>query len=534
MNHIAFNNSVKSVIWQEREGSCNGLRARHEVSSFPSGLNRGLTWCSTPCNYKDDDAWQPTKPNKGGFPMKSFYLGIDVSKGYADFVIMDQYKKPIVKNFQIDDTFEGHAHLYDILKGFLARHPKSSLYAGLESTGGYENNWYKSLIGFKALLNIQTAHLNPLGVSHNIKADLERNGTDKISAKGIAEYLISHPEKVDYQKKDTLSHLKKLWGFTETLTKQKTQLKNQLQNLMYTANPELIAFCRDGFPEWILKLLLKYPTADNLKKARAQTLAKIPYISLQRAQELIGNAKRSVASSTDSVTAQIMSATTNQILQLQALIAKQRELMSKQCDMQEVEILKSFVGIGDISAISLMIEIQNIARFKSSKSLAAYWGLHPVYKQSGDGNGGFKMSKKGRKNPRKILYNVAITAINYNPVIKPLYEYHINKGRNKMSAIGVCMHKIVRIIFGMLKNRTAFNPEIDRKNGKRSLPDIANITKKSKDRRFQTYDKKAPVTRRQRKKRLEREPSQSVNNTKRGISAPVPLGVIITKILSEL
>ena len=55
--------------------------------------------------------------------MKSFYLGIDVSKGYSDFVIINQQKQPVVKNFQLDDTFEGHSCLYDVISRFLAVHP---------------------------------------------------------------------------------------------------------------------------------------------------------------------------------------------------------------------------------------------------------------------------------------------------------------------------------------------------------------------------------------------------------------------------
>ena len=152
--------------------------------------------------------------------MKSFYLGIDVSKGYADFVIIDQQKKTVVENFQLDDTFEGHSQLYEIVNRFLADHPQATLFAAVESTGGYENNWYNELTKFQASLNIQSARLNPLAVVHNSKADLKRNGTDKISARSVAEYLVAHPEKVLYQQQDTLAGLRKQWGFIRMLTKQ--------------------------------------------------------------------------------------------------------------------------------------------------------------------------------------------------------------------------------------------------------------------------------------------------------------------------
>ncbi|PXF59154.1 MAG: hypothetical protein C4B58_04375 [Deltaproteobacteria bacterium] len=71
-----------------------------------------------------------------------YYLGADVSKGYADFVILDSRKQPVEKNFQMDDRFPGHCQLYDMLDNFYQNHPDSKIYAAVESTGGYENNWF--------------------------------------------------------------------------------------------------------------------------------------------------------------------------------------------------------------------------------------------------------------------------------------------------------------------------------------------------------------------------------------------------------
>jgi len=466
--------------------------------------------------------------------MTSFYLGIDVSKGYADFVILNQHKQTAMENFQLDDTFHGHSQLYEILERFSAKHQKATLYAAVESTGGFENNWYQTLVGFQASLPIQTARLNPLGVMHNSKADLKRNKTDKISAQSVAEYLVSHSEKVQYQQENSLAGLRKQWSFVQMLTKQSTQFLNQLHSLMYTANPELLSFCRDGMPDWVVKLLLQYPTAKRLAKARANTLAKIPYVTIERAKTLISGAKNSVASSVDDVSAQLIIATATQILHHKKTIADQTDLMAAQCDMPEVRLLKTFIGIGDTLAIGLMIEIENIVRFKTVKKLASYWGVHPMYKISGDGSGSFKMSKQGRIQPRRLLYLVALTAIGHNPVIKPLYEYHVQQGREKMDAIGICMHKILRIIYGMLKNNTAFDPKIDDRNRKRIVRSKKSRSKKDKNRRFQSYDTGAPVSRRQNKKRMEREQSQSVNNTECGISAPVPMASIIADVLAKL
>lgn len=466
--------------------------------------------------------------------MTSFYMGIDVSKGYADFVILNQQKRPVEENFQLDDTFQGHSQLYEILDRFLASHPKATLYAAVESTGGFENNWYKTMTDFQASMPILTARLNPKGVMHNSKADLKRNKTDKISAQSVAEYLISHPEKVRYQQEDSLASLRKQWSFVQMLTKQRTQLVNQLHSLIYTTNPELLSYCRDGFPDWVVTLLLQYPTARRLARAQAKTVAKIPYVTIERAQTIIAVAKNSVASSIDDINAQLVIAMAKQILHLKKTIDDQTKLMATKCDLPEVRLLKSFIGIGDTLSIGLMIEIQSISRFKTVKKLASFWGVHPIYKISGDGSGSFKMSKQGRVQPRRLLFLVALTAINHNPIIKLLYDYHIKQGRQKVDAIGICMHKILRIIYGMLKNNTAFEPHIDGSNRKRMMRSPKTGLKKDKNRRYQNYDTGAPVSRRQNKKRMEQDQSQSVNNTECGISDLVPLKDILTNVLNKL
>lgn len=449
-------------------------------------------------------------------------MGVDVSKGHADFVILDSKKQPVKDNFQLDDTFIGHCHLYDRLHKFYINHPDSKIYAAVESTGGYENNWFNSLFKLQSSFNLETARLNPFGVNANSKADLKRNVTDKISAQNVAEFLIAHPEKVSYQQQDYLASLRKQWGFIKMLTKQSTQLLNQIESLIYSASPELLVYCKDGMPDWILKLLLRYPTAANLSKAKVSSVARIPYISSARAKELVATAKKSVASFTDRVTGQLIVATAKQILHLKKSISSQTKIMAKDCSLPEVDLLKTFSGINEFSAIGLMIEIQSVERFSSVKKMASFFSLHPVFKISGDGTSGFRMSKQGRKEPRRILFMVAFSAIRFNPLIREIYQDRVQKGMEKMAAIGLCMHKILRIIYGMLKHNRAFDPEVDLKNREKMAKGQKKIHR-DKNRRYQNFDPKAPISRRQKMKRKEWEQSHSDNITKSGIIAPIPV-----------
>ena len=159
--------------------------------------------------------------------MSNYYLGIDVSKGYADFIILDSNKRIIEPNFQLDDTFEGHQKPFCFFKQFFKDHNDAVVYAALESTGGYENNWYHSLRKFQDTFNLKIARLNPKGVNYYSKAGLNRVITDKLAAINIAEYLITYPEKVSYQNQSYYYPLKRKWKFIRSLVKDRTRYLNQ-------------------------------------------------------------------------------------------------------------------------------------------------------------------------------------------------------------------------------------------------------------------------------------------------------------------
>ena len=199
--------------------------------------------------------------------------------------------------------------------------------------------------------------------------------------------------------------------------------------------------------------------------------------------------------------------------------------MAKQCAIPEVALLKTIPGISDASAIGLMLEIQSIKRFSSVKKLASFFGIHPAFKTSGDGTSSVRMSKQGRKEPRKILFMVAFVSLAVNPHIRVIYEEHTGKGMKKMAAIGLCMHKILRIIYGMLKNNQAYDCQVDQKNREGRTAREAPRSVKNVSRRYEIFDQQAPISRRQSNKRKEWKQSQGDNITQCGIGVPIPSAV---------
>ncbi len=460
---------------------------------------------------------------KDNFYHSHYYMGGDVSKGYCDFVILNSVKKIVESNFQLDDTPNGHKILTDNLRAFFASRPQTTLHIGLESTGGYENNWYHTLLNIACKgsamengngnTNIKVTRLNPFGVKKYWESELERNKTDKISARMIAEYLISHQKNIIYNQTDSQTSVKKYWTFVKLLIKQRSQLKNQFNWALYSTQPYLLTYCKDGVPQWVFKLVEKYPTACLLAQTDVKTLAQIPYVSLDRAKQLIKHAKISIGAEQDVITAYRIRSLVGQIVSLNKFIEGQIEVMSSYCSSEDLEILASFKGIGTYSAVGLLFIIRDIQRFEFSKNLSSFTGMHPALVVSGDGTWEIGMSKRGSKEARAILFNVAKSAIVNNKMIKELYEGYLAKGKCKMSAIGIMMHKILRIVYGMLKHRKKFDPSIDEANRNKTKAKAKEKEKNNdknkdkgkkefdKNRRYQSHDQNAPISRRQNQKR---------------------------------
>ena len=418
---------------------------------------------------------------------KKGFLGIDVSKGYADFVLFDEQCGILEAFFQLSDTALGRKDLRERILGW-QKQGLEALYCGVESTGGYENNWHSLLKGLQTTGGIWVSRLNAKAVKSMSEASLKRTITDAVSAENIASYLVKFPEKVDYglRVQPSSEHFKEGRQFITGLslwTKQKVQLSNQLEKLLYQNLSELLIYCRHGIPAWLLHMLVKYPSAGQVKKAGAARLVKINGISKEKAETILKKISENNYL-TGSAIQHLISTTARQILHQQSLIASNKSYLNAIYNEDpSVKLLVAIKGIGLDSAVSLVLEIEDVSRFVNAKKIVAYFGIEPTFKQSGDGLWGSHKSKKGRGHIRSVHYMVALSAVRYNPIFKKLYARFRAKGMTHKQAAGVVMNKMLRVIYGVLKSGIAFDPEIDKKNSERAVEKQAKKSRKTKKKR---------------------------------------------------
>lgn len=126
---------------------------------------------------------------------------------------------------------------------------------------------------------------------------------------------------------------------------------------------------------------------------------------------------------------------------------------------EQQTLLTSIPGIGLHSAITILGELGSIEHFSSARQLAAFAGLTPQQRQSGSSiNGKTRLCKIGNARLRKALYFPALVMIRYCPQIQAFRERLLAAGKQKMQVVGAVMHKLIRIIYGVLSSRENFDP----------------------------------------------------------------------------
>jgi transposase len=128
--------------------------------------------------------------------------------------------------------------------------------------------------------------------------------------------------------------------------------------------------------------------------------------------------------------------------------------------LENFQFLLTIPGIGEESAIAILAEVPDIRAFRNARQLAAYAGAIPRNITSGSSvYAKPRLSKVGSRTLCKALFFPAIVAKNHNPIVMSFCQRLKEKGKHNMAIVGAAMRKLLHIIFGILRSKSAFNPE---------------------------------------------------------------------------
>ena len=146
-------------------------------------------------------------------------------------------------------------------------------------------------------------------------------------------------------------------------------------------------------------------------------------------------------------------------LQIAAIEKKVREHLKKHPALSDkVQLLRSIKGVGWLTAVIAIAELPNIDQHTDARAICAWAGLTPRRWQSGKTELPSRLSKRGNRHLRQALFMPALVAKKYNPLLRSFADKLRSKGKRPGAIVGAVAHKMLRIIVGLLKSNSSFDP----------------------------------------------------------------------------
>ena len=127
-----------------------------------------------------------------------------------------------------------------------------------------------------------------------------------------------------------------------------------------------------------------------------------------------------------------------------------------------IDKLMAIKGVGLLTVSGFIAEVGDIKRFDDPKQLQKLAGYAIVANESGKHKGESRISYRGRKRLRYVLYEAALSLAGRNPEFRRIYEYYKTRKDNplkKMQALIAVACKVIRVFYVILKKGVDYDPE---------------------------------------------------------------------------
>jgi len=234
--------------------------------------------------------------------------------------------------------------------------------------------------------------INPLSIKRFIQMKLAKVKTDKSDAKAICEYALINEVPIYNALTDVQSECLQLFRLLDVYLKHRTATKNKMHG------------------EEVLSIPSKFV-----------------YRSLRRNKKHLNG-------------------------EIKAIEAKILSLV-KEDQQQHLTLLTTVPGIGQKTALFLIVVTDGFSKFETASQLCSYVGITPTIRESGSSvRGRARISKVGNRKLRNLLFLCSFNACKHNKACRELYERIVNKGKSKKLALIAVANKLLKQCFAIAKS----------------------------------------------------------------------------------
>ena len=358
-----------------------------------------------------------------------YIIGIDIGKNHHEASIVSPEGKQIGHSLRFATTHKGADSLMSFIFNNIGN---SSCIFGMEATGHY---WYP-IYSFLKARGYTIYVINPIQSDSLRKMYIRQTKNDSIDSFLIAEVIRFGQFTTTSMADKNILAMRQLCRYRDSVISSRTEIKLRISTIMEQIFPEYEKQFSSLWLSTSMGILEKYLTPENIENAPIDELFEIikdkshNKLTMKKAISI-----REAAADTFGIkiAQDAFSFQLKQLIDRMNFLDKQIEAL----DCQILEYYEKFdcylhtiPGIGMIAAATILAEIGDINRFKSSSALVAFAGI------------------------------VAATTCSFhNSPLNAYYKKKRDQGKHHLTATGAVARKLTTVIYAVLRDSKPYEPK---------------------------------------------------------------------------
>ncbi len=388
-----------------------------------------------------------------------YIIGIDIGKNHHEASIVSPEGKQIGHSLRFATTHKGADSLMSFIFNNIGN---SSCIFGMEATGHY---WYP-IYSFLKARGYTIYVINPIQSDSLRKMYIRQTKNDSIDSFLIAEVIRFGQFTTTSMADENILAMRQLCRYRDSVISSRTEIKLRISTIMEQIFPEYEKQFSSLWLSTSMGILEKYLTPENIENAPIDELFEIikdkshNKLTMKKAISI-----REAAADTFGIkiAQDAFSFQLKQLIDRMNFLDKQIEAL----DCQILEYYEKFdcylhtiPGIGMIAAATILAEIGDINRFKSSSALVAFAGIDPTVRQSGEFSSTHNhMSKRGSPYLRHAIFLAATTCSFHISPLNAYYKKKRDQGKHHLTATGAVARKLTSVIYAVLRDSKPYEPK---------------------------------------------------------------------------
>ena len=397
---------------------------------------------------------------------KTLVIGVDIGS-YDEYARAFTCRKQELskKPLHFYNTAEGFKTFKDWAVNIMKANGLEKIIVGMEPTSIY----WEALATYCKDNGMILVHVNPAAV-HKSKEldDNDPSKNDRKDPKVIAGLVADGRYQFPYMPEEEYAELRELSNLRIRTQESLTQCKNRLSRWYSRYFPEFKGAYKNVVSKTAMMILDLYPLPEDIVTLGVEGILqiwkskKVRGAGERKARKLYEASRNSIGRKEAASIARIEFKSIKEDLdryqeRLDEIEKKADEILPK---IKNVDKLFEIKGVGKATVLTFLSEIGEISRFDNPKEIQKLAGYAIVTNESCKHQGEKRISYRGRKRLRWVLYQTALSVIAKNAEFRQIHAYYTTRANNPLKGIQSVVAvacKMIRIFYKILTDGVSYD-----------------------------------------------------------------------------